>query len=354
MKFQSQIVAVILAGLTVASAQVSSHAPVASHAPVKSQAPKVQTPLNNIASKDEISAMAAKPVVRVNGTELTEIDLKREMYAMFPYAQQHGGVPKSMEADIRQGALNMIIFEELLYQEAKRRKLPVPAKQLLKAELAFRKQFPDKTVYDQYLKIEFSGSAKVLREKIRRSLLIEQMLKTEVKQKSIVTQAAAKQYYDRNPKQFEHGESFSIQTISIIPPENPSKAVQDEARAKIKDALRLARNTKDKREFGLLAEQISDDDWRMKLGDRGVMPANGLPPEIVKAGRTMKPGQVSEIVQLGRAYVVFRMNAHTPAGKTPFVEVKKTLQSDLEKQKVNERRGELNKQLHRDANIEAL
>jgi peptidyl-prolyl cis-trans isomerase SurA len=259
-----------------------------------------------------------------------------------------------MEADIRQGALNMIIFEELLYQEAKRRKLPVPAKQLLKAELAFRKQFPDKTVYDQYLKIEFSGSAKVLREKIRRSLLIEQMLKTEVKQKSIVTQAAAKQYYDRNPKQFEHGESFSIQTISIIPPENPSKAVQDEARAKIKDALRLARNTKDKREFGLLAEQISDDDWRLKLGDRGVMPATSLPPEVVKAAGTMKPGQVSEIVQLGRAYVVFRMNAHTSAGKTSFVEVKKTLQSDLQKQKVNERRGELNKQLHQGANIEVL
>src|ERR1700756_4367628 len=65
----------------------------------------------------------AKAVARVNGTVLTEADLHREMSAMFPYAQQHGGkVPKTMEADIRRGALQMIEFEELVYQEAQRRK----------------------------------------------------------------------------------------------------------------------------------------------------------------------------------------------------------------------------------------
>jgi len=53
----------------------------------------------------------AKAVARVNGAVLTEADLQREMSAMFPYAQQHGGkVPKTMEADIRHGALQMIEF----------------------------------------------------------------------------------------------------------------------------------------------------------------------------------------------------------------------------------------------------
>ena len=49
---------------------------------------------------------------------LTDKDLLREMYAIFPYAKQHNGFPKAQEAGIRQGALEMIIFEEMVYQEA--------------------------------------------------------------------------------------------------------------------------------------------------------------------------------------------------------------------------------------------
>lgn len=337
MKIRSQIMAMAVLSAGIAVGQVASHAPG-----------------TQSAANTNVAGAGVRPVATVNGATLTEIDLKREMYMMFPYAQQHGGVPKSMEPEIRKGAMDMIIFEELLYQDAKKRNVQVPAARLVEAEAAFRKQFPDKSVYEQYLKIEFNGSPKLMREKIRRSLLIEQMLKTEVNGKSVVTLAAAQDYYNKNPQQFQHGETVAIQTISIIPPENATKQMLTEAKAKITDILRLARKTKTVREFGLLAEQVSDDDWRMKLGNRGVVDVGKLPPEVVRAARTMKVGQVSEIVPLGRAYVVFRLNAHTRAGKTPFVTAKKQLLSDLRKQKLNARRAELNKQLHKGATIEVL
>src|SRR5271154_249756 len=55
-----------------------------------------------------------KPVARVNGAVLTDRDLQREMYTLFPYARQHNGqVPPELEPQIRQGALQMIVFEEL-------------------------------------------------------------------------------------------------------------------------------------------------------------------------------------------------------------------------------------------------
>src|SRR6516225_2264205 len=60
---------------------------------------------------------SGKPIARVNATVLTDQDLLREMYAIFPYAKQHNGFPKDMEAGIRDGALKMIIFEELAYQD---------------------------------------------------------------------------------------------------------------------------------------------------------------------------------------------------------------------------------------------
>ena len=80
-----------------------------------------------------------KPVAKVNGTVLTDRDLVREMMVIFPYAQQHGGrFPKEMEPGIRKGALDMIIFEELVYQDAERRKVTVPCRQARPGDVAIQ------------------------------------------------------------------------------------------------------------------------------------------------------------------------------------------------------------------------
>ena len=294
-----------------------------------------------------------KPAVRVNGSVLTEADVAREMYTIFPYASQHGGVPKPLEADVRKGAIEMIIFEELLYQEAKRIKIPIAPERLSRAESEFRRQLGSSD-YEQFLRAECQGSKQVLREKIRRSLLIEKMLKTEVEQKSVITVAAAKAYYDKNPKQFEKPESLSIQTISIIPPQNGGADEDKEARKRAEEAYKLAMATKSYQDFGLLAEKMSDDDWHVNMGDRKSVEVSKLPPPVVKAAAAMKPGEVSKLIQLGNAYTIFRLVEHTRADRTPFAAVKVKLQSDLQKQKHVELRAALNQKLRKDAKVEVL
>ena len=122
------------------SAQVASHAPV-------------------LAPPEAGSALlrpTGKPLARVNGAVLTDRDLAREVLVMFPYAQQHGGnVPPGLELQIRDGASKMMIFEELVYQEAKRRKMTVPPARMARAEAEFRKQFKSPEEYRQVLQQEF-------------------------------------------------------------------------------------------------------------------------------------------------------------------------------------------------------
>ena len=140
----------------------------------------------------------------MNGAILTEKDLLLEEQAIFPYAGIHNGsVPKAMEPEMRKGALQMIIFEELLYQQALREKRTVTAEQLKLAEVEFRKQFATEQEYNQVLQNEVRGSRQLMRERIRRSLLIEQMLKTEVRNKARVSEAAALTYYKANPGKSE-------------------------------------------------------------------------------------------------------------------------------------------------------
>lgn len=319
---------------------------VASHAPTLGS-PATAAPLAP-------AITAGKPVARVNGAVLTDRDLAREIQAIFPYAQTHNGVPKAMEPEMRKGALDMIIFEELVYQEALRRKMTIAPNRMKQSEAAFRKQFATEQEFNQVLQIEVHGSRQLMREKIRRSLLIEDLLKSDVTDRSKVSEVEALAYYRANQKKFQHAEMFSIQTISIIPPQNANPDVQSEARKHADDALKAAKATKSYQEFGLLAEKVSDDDWHVNMGDRKAVEREKLPPPVVKAALTMQKGQVSDLIPLGPAYTLFRLNGHIPAGVTPFAEVKSKMMTDLQKQKNEQLRAALNKRLRKAAKIEVL
>ncbi len=321
---------------------------VASHAPTGLNAPPAA------ATATTTPVTAGTPVARVNGAVLTDRDLMREIQAIFPYAKMHNGIPKGMEPEMRKGALDMMIFEELVYQEALRRKMTIPPERMKRAEQEFRKQFATEQEFNQVLQIEVHGSRQLMREKIRRSLLIDELMKTDVTSRAHVTSAEARAYYNRNPKKYQHPEMFSIQTISIIPPANANPDVMQEARKRAEDAAKQAKATKTYQEFGILAERVSDDDWHVNMGDRKSVEKDKLPPPVVAAALAMKPGQVSDLIQLGSAYTLFRLNAHVPAGVTPYDEVKAKLASDLQKQKNEQLRSELNKRLRKTAKIEVL
>ncbi|MGC9944996.1 MAG: peptidylprolyl isomerase [Bryobacteraceae bacterium] len=298
---------------------------------------------------------AAKPVARVNGAVLTDRDLHREMLAMFPYAAQHGGeFPKAMEPNIRKGALQMIVFEELLYQEALRRKMTVPAAQMDRAWAEFRKEFSTPEAYRQFLKAEVNGSEELARTKIRRSLLIEQTIKIEVSDKAAVSAAEAKAYYDKNPDEFRIPESFSLQTISMIPPPKAAPALIEEARKRAAKALKQAQAAKTYEQFGLLAEKISEDDYRVMLGDHKAVDRAKLPPPIEQALLAMRPGEISGVIQVEQTFTIVRLNAHIAAGVRKFDETKDSLRKQLEKNKTEQLRSALGKRLRAKAKIEEL
>src|SRR5450755_5141485 len=242
MKSKLSLCILLLTALA-ATGQVASHAPSGMAAPAAS------------ATVSPVLQISDKPVARVNGAVLTDRDLLREMFAIFPYARQHNGFPKAQEAAIRQGALEMIIFEELVYQEAVRRKLTVPAAKLNQAEADFRKQFKSPDEYQGYMQAEMQGSAQKLRQQMRRSLLIEQVLKSDVEDKSAVSLIELKAYYNKNAAKFALPESYAFQTISIMPPFKPTAQQAKDAQKAAEDALKQAKATKSYQDFGLLAEK---------------------------------------------------------------------------------------------------
>ena len=345
MNYKLPLCCLILLALGTVQAQVASHAPTVFTQP--SSPPTASASMSH-------APEGPRPVVRVNGSVLTEADLLREVYAIFPYARQHGGVPKEMEVDIRNGAMKMIVFEELVYQEALRRNMTVPVAKLNAAEIDFRKQFSTPDEFKTVFQTDFHGSRQLLREKIRRSMLIDALLKAEVEDKSVLSAEELRAYYDRNSVQFEFPESYTFQTISILPPAKATADQLREGRKRAEDALGLAKATKSSEEFGMLAEKKSDDDFRVVMGQHKPVPVSELAPQVLKALQTMKAGDVSDLIQIEQAYTIVRLGAHTLAGKKKFEEIKAQLAPQLQKNKQNQIRGELDKKLRQTAKIEVL
>jgi len=346
MKTKSQIPHYKASALLLLTAVASAWAQVPSHTPT--YVPEAFTPSNTIQA-------VGRPFVRVNGAVLTDRDLLREMLTIFPYARVHNGFPKAMEADIRNGAIKMMIFEELVFQEAKRQNMTVTSADLARALTEFRRQFPSPQQYQQFIQAECRGSKEVLRAKIERSLLIDKLLKQEVTDKAVVSAADVRAYYDRDPEGFRVPESYSFQSISFLPPRNATPDQAKEARKRADDALRQAKATKNYQEFGLLAERISEDDFRVMMGDHKAAERAKLPPAVVAALAAMQPGQVSGVIEFDvNAFTVLRLNAYIPAGVQKFETIKDGLREQLKKEKTEQLRSALAAKLSKNAKIEKL
>ena len=342
MKPRFIIIALLLIGCQAALSQMAtSHS--ASTAVNKTSAAAAITPAFTASNK---------PVARVNGAVISDRDLVREMYSIFPYGRQHNGFPKAMEADIRKGALDMLIFEELVYQETVRRKMTIPAAVLDKGEAELVTSM-GKQQFSAFLQQEFGGSRPALRQAIRRSMLVDRFLKAEVQRKSITTVAEARASYESNPKRFEIPETVEFQTISVLPANNSPAAVKA-AQTRAADVLARAKATKSYEEFGLLAEKISEDDFRVTMGDHHAVPFSKLPPVMLSALQTMKRGDVSDVLQLDNADFVFRVNARHAAGKRTFAQVRNEIRFNMQKAKAEQLRSRLNQSLKKTAKIEVL
>ncbi len=340
MKYRMAIVILVGAVASVAQAQM-----MASHAPAVKRAPAVS---------ESVSAMqiTEKPVARINGVVLTDRDLLREMMTIFPYARTHNGIPKAMEPSIREGALKMIEFEELVYQQAERRKLTVPAARINRAMAAFRNQFHDDQEFEGYIRAEMNGSMEQFRKSVRRSLLIEALLKSELEVPSRVTLAETRQFYLKNPKTFRHPEQIQFQTISFMPPDVASSDVKEQARKQANEVWEKAKVAHNYEEFGLLAEKYSQDDFRVNMGNHKLTPRATIPPDVLRILDAMKPGQVSNICQFGPYYTIFRVEARQPAGKVPFEQINAKLRDDLQRDRYNTLRRNLDKELRQSATVE--
>ena len=265
MKALGQAVLIFALAAPLAGQQlVPSHTPTAP-ATASAAAPSAPVDLKKIAA-------------RVNGVAITERDVREQMQRLFPYYSIHGGkVPEKYQGEIRQKAIDQLVTDELMFQQAKKDGMKLPAAEAQGVLRQARARFGSQAAYEEFGKDQY-GSVQEFERRLRRATLIAEYQNKEIVLKSRVTDLRLRRLYEKNKKTFLRPESVWLQTITINVPPNPSDEQKKMARKRIEEILPLARAAKTFEQFGSLAEKVSEYDYRVMMGDRKWIHRVGLPP----------------------------------------------------------------------------
>lgn len=286
-------------------------------------------------------------VARVNGAPIAESDLRDEIEALYPSNSAHGGLRPEKLKDIRSKALEELIVEELAYQRAVTTQTLRPMTEVRAEYTRLRSKY-GAVAFDQSLQRSGLTRQQYLK-KLQRRMTLGKMAKQKLVLPSRVGPQALRAYYDTHHQRFTRPEA--VHARLILAAVDPKGGPQAEQKAKEK-IEKVCQELKAGKDFGLLAEQYSDDYYAVKGGDLGWQHRGQLDPEFEKVAFGMQAGKFSEPFRTDYGYNLMKVEGHELERLMGFDEVRPILKAQLEKDKYEDLRASWIAQLKKDARIE--
>ena len=286
----------------------------------------------------------------MNGSPITREELDRAMKFMLAQSQ----IKKELTADEKKKAesavLDQLISAELLYQDGK--KLPIPdIDSRVEAQMKQGKtKFPSTEAYDKALKA--SGlTEKDLEEFARKEIYINNLIETEIASKVTISDDQAKKFYDENSEKFKQPET--VQASHILIGVDPKASAEEKAKAKEK-AEALLKRAKAGEDFAALAKTNSTCPSAPQGGAFGYFSKGQMVPAFEAAAFSLKPGEISDVVETQFGYHIIKVTNKKPAGTVSFSDAKKDIINYLKVQKIQQSISELVDKLRKEGKIEIV
>ncbi len=227
-------------------------------------------------------------VAVVNGENITYNEVKNKMSINFFYQ-----------------ALNEIISEKLIIQEAKKRKIDVSKNEVEEMLKTIKNRFNSEKDFKKDLK-RLGVSEEEYYNMIKTNLLVEKTVKEILQIK--VTEEDAKRYYDSNPQEFTIPQAIRLRQIYVL---------TEEKAKDIYDALEAGA---DFQKLSILKSE--DERLKQNAGDIGFITKGMLLPEIEKEVFQLAEGKYTKPIKTGNGYSIFRLEEKREESKIKFEDVK--------------------------------
>jgi peptidyl-prolyl cis-trans isomerase C len=288
-------------------------------------------------------------VARVNGVAITESQLADEVERLYPSNTVHGSLRPEKMGEIREKALAELEVEELAWQRAQKTHAVVPRTQVEAEYQKMRRGFGAKE-FDQALRAHGISKEQYLKD-LERRLTLERLFQQKVVRPARMSEAALRAYYQKNLKKFRRPEQVKARLILVAV--DPKASPEDERKAREK-AQMIYQQSQAGKDFAALAQQYSDDFYKVKGGDLGWVHRGRLEPDFEKVAFSLPVGKVSEPFRTQYGYNLIKVEGRQPAQQMKFAAVRGMLKAQLEEERARELRSALVEDLKKGARIERV
>ena len=283
----------------------------------------------------------------VNGAIITERDVDLRVAELVPMFSFHANMPPEKMRGLRRTALDELMLDELILQEARARGLG-PDRAAVDAEVAkIRARFADGAAFEAEL--ASSGvSKKDFRRQLERAVLVRDARRARVPPDPAGADVRA--YYDAHPGKFLRPEQ--VRLVELLVKVDPGGGAAAAAAGE-KQARSLAARARRGDDLGALARDHSDDDWRVKDGDLGWVHKGRLDPDLEAAAFSAPGGEVRVVRSLS-GFHVFRVIGRHPATQLCFDDARPIIVDRLRSQRRESAEAAWREELRRGASLEIV
>jgi parvulin-like peptidyl-prolyl isomerase len=267
-----------------------------------------------------------KVVAEVNGVKIYNSELERQVQAQLGnhMDQFQGAEGQKMLATFKAQILDMLIDNELIVQEAKKKGFKVSKKEIDDRIKEIRGQFKSDQEYKAALQQAGLTESDVPRQ-VERMIYAEKLLADLFKGVK-ATDKEIEDYYKKNEASFIVPESVKLSHIFSTSESTATKALEA-----IKGGM----------PFEEAVSKYSEDLATLQLkGDLGTQTATtlqqGFGDDFAKAVMALKAGEVSKVIKSAMGYHIVKVFAKIPQAKKTLAEAKNDIILQVENAKKQE------------------
>ncbi|SPP99712.1 putative Ppic-type ppiase domain protein [Candidatus Sulfobium mesophilum] len=271
-------------------------------------------------------------VARVGDAVITAPELENALQKYVPPGSMHGSMDPSKKEKYRKNALNDLVEVELLYHEAKSRGMKASKDAVDKAVEENMKRLGSEKKLKNALKKD-GMTLDSYREKLGKYEMANAVVAAVVKETEY-SEEELKDYYEKNKERYKKPEAMQIWHILVQV--DPS-ASEEEWLKKRDYALQLYQKIKDGEDFRSVAYKYSEEAWKVKEGDLGILHRGQLEQEIEDVAFSLKEGEVSQPIRTYSGFHIVKAGERKPETQLSFEDAKNRLRDELHEKRFKEK-----------------
>ena len=283
--------------------------------------------------KPEADKTAGDYVARVNGVEISQIDLERKFNLIKErYASMGVPLDDSKLNEFKDNILKSLIEQEVLLQESIAQAIKIDPEEI-KAELDnFKKQFETEAAFKKQI-ADMNYTEDSILSQIKQSKTIQKFIEEKVMSTISISDEETKAYFDSHSDEFKMPERVRASHILLKVDPKATETSRAETLKKIKAIKSKLDNGED---FAKLAGDNSDCPSSAKGGDLGFFAHGQMVKPFEEAAFALKPGEVSDVVETRFGYHIIKTQEKEMATTLVYDDIKEKLTAKLKEDKFKE------------------